>query len=52
MQWHDVTRKILGGALGEPGKNLGGSGPPWHPLVAPLPAGPRKIIKANDIVTQ
>jgi len=27
LQWHDVTRKILGG----PGKILGGSGSPWHP---------------------
>ena len=31
MQWHDVTRKILGGPLGGPGKILGGSSPPWHP---------------------
>jgi len=27
MQWHDVTRKILGGQA----KIWGGSGPPWHP---------------------
>jgi len=27
MQWHDVTRKILGGQA----KFWWGSGPPWHP---------------------
>ena len=37
MQWHDVTRKILGGPLGGPGKILGRQWPPWHPLAPPLP---------------
>jgi len=32
LQWHDVTRKILG----EPGKILVGQWPPWHPLAPPL----------------
>jgi len=32
MQWHDVTRKVLGG----PGKILRGQGPPWHLLAPPL----------------
>jgi len=31
MQWHDVTRKILGGPLGGPGKILGRQLPSWHP---------------------
>ena len=31
MQWHDVTRKILGGPLGGQAKFLGGQWPPWHP---------------------
>jgi len=36
MPWHDVTRKILGGTLGGPGKILGGQWPPWPPLAPPL----------------
>jgi len=37
MQWHDVTRKILGAALGGPSKILGGSvSPPGTPLAPPL----------------
>ena len=31
LQWHDVTRKILGGPLGGQAKFLGGQWPPWHP---------------------
>jgi len=31
LQWHDVTRKILGGPLGGQAKFGGGSGPTWHP---------------------
>jgi len=27
MQWHDVTRKLLGGAPGRPGKIFGGNAP-------------------------
>ena len=32
MQWHDVTRKILGGTLEGPGKILGGQ---WLPMEPP-----------------
>ena len=32
MQWHDVTRKSLGGPLGGPSKILGGQ---WRPLAPP-----------------
>ena len=31
MQWHYVTRKILGGPMRGPGKIFGGQWPPWHP---------------------
>ena len=31
LQWHDITRKILWGPLGGPGKILEGQWPPWHP---------------------
>ena len=31
LQWHDVTRKILGGHWRGQAKFLGGSGLPWHP---------------------
>jgi len=46
LQWHDVTRKILGEPLGGADKFWGCSGPPWHPLAPPLLApksyiGPR-----------
>ena len=38
MQWHDVTRKILGGHWGGQAKFWGGSGLPWHPpSSAPAP---------------
>jgi len=30
LQWHDVTRKILGGHWGAR-QNFGGAVPPWHP---------------------
>jgi len=36
LQWHDVTRKILGWPLGGAGKILGASGPPGTPLAPPL----------------
>jgi len=41
MQWHDVTRKILGG----PGKTLGGQ---WPPLAPPL-APPLLVINIAEI---
>jgi len=31
VQWHDVTRKILGGHWGGQAKFWGGSCAPWHP---------------------
>jgi len=31
LQWHDVTRKILGRSLGGPGKIWGAKWPRWHP---------------------
>jgi len=37
MQWHDVTRKILGSHRGGQAKFLGGRGPPGTPLAPPLP---------------
>jgi len=36
LQWHDVTRKMLGGPLGGHAKFLGGSGPPGTPLAPHL----------------
>jgi len=36
MQWHDVTRKILGGHWGGQAKFWGGSGPPGTPLAPTL----------------
>ena len=37
MQWHDVTRKILGGGTGRPGKIVGGQWPlPSTPLAQDL----------------
>jgi len=41
---HDVTRKILVGPLGAPGKIFWGSGPPWHPLAPPLVQGHMVVI--------
>ena len=35
-QWHDVTRKILGGALGSQAKFRGAVAPPGAPLAPPL----------------
>jgi len=36
LQWHDVTRKILGGPLRGSSKILGGSDSPGTPLAPPL----------------
>ena len=48
MQWHDVTRKIWGGALGGPGIIFWGKWPPWHPLVPPLSRGhKRDVLRAE-----
>jgi len=52
LQCHDVTRKILGGLLGGPGKILGGSGPSGAPLAPPLLAicasfGPSSLIASS-----
>jgi len=44
MQWHDVTRKILGGSLGGARQNFGGAVPPWHP---PRSAPARKPALSN-----
>jgi len=49
MQWHDVTRKVLGG----PGKILGAVPPPGTPLARPLFPGvvQQTVARAESIAS-